>query len=197
MPFCFLPDLTRFTFGSACPPSGGCYRAHPPGQPLPNFQPLVSPQPSLPFACAIGQSDRSTCHWQVAQTVLWHPVFKGGEGDQGRQARAPLPTPVMPFCFLPDLPRVKFGSARPPLGGCYRARPPGQALPNFQPRGSPQPPLPCAYALGQSDRSTCHWQIAQTVLWHPVFGGGEGDPRRADLTLLPASSCSGAVSCRI
>ena len=51
------------------------------------------------------------------------------------------PTPVMPFVFLPNLTRVKFGSACPPLVRRDRARQPGQALPNFQPSGSPQPPL--------------------------------------------------------
>ena len=44
------------------------------------------PQPPLPFACALGQSDRSTCHWQVAQAVLWLPGFGGGAGVQRRQA---------------------------------------------------------------------------------------------------------------
>ena len=73
--------------------------------------------------------------------------------------------------FLPDLTRVKFGSACLPLGRRYRARPPRQALPNFHPIVSPQPPLPFAYALGQSDRSTCHWHVAQSVLWLSIFTG--------------------------
>ena len=74
------------------------------------------PQPPLPFACAPGQSDRSICHWQIAQTVLWHPVFAGGAGDERRKPPALLPTPALPFGFLPDLTRVKFGSACPALG---------------------------------------------------------------------------------
>ena len=40
-----------------------------PGQPLPNFQPAVSPQPPLPFACTLGQSNRSTRPWQNAQAL--------------------------------------------------------------------------------------------------------------------------------
>ena len=83
LPFRFLPDLTRVKFGSACPPLGRRYRAHPPGHALPNFQPIVSPHPPLPFAYALGPSDRSICHCQIAQRVLWLPAFAGGVGVKG------------------------------------------------------------------------------------------------------------------
>ena len=90
--FCFLPNLTRVKFGSACLPLGRRYRARPPRHARPNFQPSVSPQPPLPFACALGQSDRSTCHWQVEQAVLWHPFFMGGSG----KPRPPKEKPPQP-----------------------------------------------------------------------------------------------------
>ena len=116
------------------------------------------------------KSDRSTGQWQVAQAVLWHPVFTGGAGDPGRQPRA-QGSPVLSVCC----PNVCYALML--LAGfdtCQiRQRLPalGQVLPNFQPLVSPQPPLPFACALGQSDRSTCHWQVAQPVLSHPVFMG--------------------------
>ena len=100
------------------------------------------------------------------------------------------------FFFLPDLTRVKFGSACPPLGRCYRAHPPGQALPNFLPPGSPHPPCLTARAFRQSDRSTCHWQVAQTVLWHPALGGGAGDQMLGSGT-TPNIFLRPFVSCRI
>ena len=145
--------------------------------------------PRVKPGVAFGKSDRSACHWQVAQTVLWHPGFGGGAGGLllTRQQSPNLASTGQSTGFLPDLTRVKFGSARLPLGGCYRAPPPRRPLPNFQLIGSPQLPLPFAYALGQSDRSTCHWQVAQTVLWHPVFPGGDGDQGRPALIPLPAA----------
>ena len=133
---------------------------------LPDLTPVVSPHRlflaltlraigpiNLPLA---GRSDGPSA-----------PGFHGRCGcEPRRQAVASLPMPALSFCFLPDLTRVKSGSACPPLGRGYRAHPPGQALPNFQTPVSPQPHLPFACALGQSDRSTCHWQVDQTVLWH-------------------------------
>ena len=149
MPFCFLPDLTRVKFGSACPPLGRCYRVHPPGQALPNFQPAVSPQPPLPYGLrlqAIGPINLPLADCSDGPPA---PGFRGWCG--GSEATGSNTTPSlipMPFCFLPDLTRVKSGSARLPLGGCYRAHPPGQPLPNLRPSGSPQPPLPFACASG-------------------------------------------------
>ena len=145
---------------------------------------LDRPNRPFPTARAFGKSNRSTRPSQVAQTVLWHPAFRGGAGDLRWKTLTRLPTPVLPCCFLPDLTRVKFGSTCPPLGRCYRAHQPGQALPNFQAIGLPQPPLPFACALRQSDRSTCHWQVAQTVLWYPVFACGLTQPRVNGFNLL-------------
>ena len=47
---------------------------------------LDRPNPPWFPACASNQSDRSICHWQIDQTVLWHPNFTGGDGDQRRPA---------------------------------------------------------------------------------------------------------------
>ena len=231
-------------------------------------------------AYALGQSHRSICHWQIAQTALWLPVFAGGAGEPGRLVQTSLPMPAVPFCFLLDLTRVKFGSACPPWGRCCRIS---------QPVESPQPPFPCGLRLreigpinlplagrsdgplapgiqgrcerpgvtgcgatpnaccvlllfagfdtrqirqrppalrralqgapaqacaaefptggiaptalslrlrfGKSDRSTCHWQVAQAVLWLPTCKGGAGDPRRpamAQTAVSPSSARRGA-----
>ena len=116
------------------------------------------PNPPWLPACASSQSDRSICHWQIAQTVLWLPVFTGCAGDQRRVVSCFRRPPIL-LCFLPNLTRVKFGIA--PTALALRLR------------------------FGQSDRSTCHWQVAQTVLWPPTFMGGAGDPRRPALPPLP------------
>ena len=117
---------------------------------LPDFQPITSPQPPLPFRLrsrAIGPinlplADRGD--------GLLAPGFHGRCGcEPRRQAVASLPTPALSFCFLPDLTRVKFGSACLPVGGRYRAPPPRQPLPNFQPLVSPQPPFACGLRLQQ------------------------------------------------
>ena len=82
----------------------------------PWFPPRVKP------GVASNQSDRSTCHWQVAQTVLWHPVFTGGAGDQ----RRPAPAGALPLarlcrtasdprpCQRPVTPAQSFGRPPPP-----------------------------------------------------------------------------------
>ena len=153
MPCCFLPDLTGVKSGSACLPLGRRYSARPPGRRCRIYDHWYRPNPPFPTprvkpGVAFGKSDRSTCHWQVDQTVLWHQVFTGGAGVRDDWLCHHTQHPPIPFCFLPDLTRVKSGSACPPLGRRYSARPPGQALPNFQPQGSPQPPFPCACASG-------------------------------------------------
>ena len=52
--------------------------------------PTLSIAPTaLSLRLRFGKSDRSTCHWQVAQTVLWHPVFAGGAGRSGGLAQSP------------------------------------------------------------------------------------------------------------
>ena len=132
--------------------------------------------PPLPFACALGKSDGSTCHWQIAQTALWHPAFAGGAYDQRRQALPPLPAFSYALLFL-----AGFDTRQ------IRQRPPAlrRPLPNLRPLGSPQPLLPFACALEQSDRSTCHWQVDQTVRWHPVFAVSAGGPRRPALGPWP------------
>ena len=38
-----------------------------------------------------GKSDRSICHWQIAQTVLWLPTFKGGVGRLQQKGRSGCP----------------------------------------------------------------------------------------------------------
>ena len=161
--FFFLPDLTRVKFCSACPPLGRCYRALPPGQALPNFLPHGSPQPPLPYGSrlqAIGPIDLPLAGRSDGPLA---PGFRGRCGRSDAAALAPLPTSFCALRFLAGFDPCQIRQRLPALG---------QVLPNFQPLISPQPPLPFAYTLGQSDRSTCHWQVAQTVLWHPVFAGG-------------------------
>ena len=83
--------------------------------------------------------------WEIVWLYWFLPPYQRTK-SLACKAQRPL-TLVLPFGFLPDLTRVKFGSACPPLGKCYRARPPGQTLPDLRPSGSPQPPLPCGLRL--------------------------------------------------
>ena len=127
---------------------GRRYRARPPGQALPNLRaaslaptPLglrLAPQANRTDQPATGRSLRRSSGTRFSGAV------RVSRSDWLKHQSRPLP---MPFCFLPDLTRVKFGSTCPPLGGCYRAHQPGQALPNFQPVGLPQPPLPYGLRL--------------------------------------------------
>ena len=132
IPFCFLPDLTGVKFGSTCPPLAGAAE----------FRTVrIAPTPlSLRLAPPANQTDRPATgrllRWSSGSRlsrVVW-----AIRGDRVEHHSQRLPKS---FFLFPDLTRVKFGSARPPLGGCYGAHPPGHALPNFQPVVMPQPPL--------------------------------------------------------
>ena len=96
MPLCFLPDLTHVKSGSACPPLGRCYRAHPPGQALPNFQPPVSPQPPLPCACASGnRTDRPATGRSLRRSSGPRPSWavRATRGDRlYRHSHPPFPS---------------------------------------------------------------------------------------------------------
>ena len=159
-----MPDLTRVKSGSACPPLGRCYRAHPPGQALPNFQPSGSPQP--PLASGLRLQPIGPINLPLADCSDG-PLAPGFHGLRGRSEASGFMLPPPPYTplFLAKFDTRQIRQHLPALG---------QVLPNLRPSVSSQPPLPFARALGQSGRSTCHWQIAQTVLWHPTFGGGGG-----------------------
>ena len=122
VPFCFLPDLTRVKSGSACLPPGRVTQGAPARAGAAEFTGRLD-RPSPPFPApwvnpgvAFGKSDRSICHWQIAQAVLWLPFFAVGEGDDRRLFLCSYAsaTPFILFWFLPDLSRVKFGGARLP-----------------------------------------------------------------------------------
>ena len=100
-----------------------------------------------------------------------------GQGDGGLkigsfQSRACPILPEPSFPFLPRYAQSISGTRLPARhssdrgAGAFRANPQAGASPRHS-AVQAAPPLPSPKGLGQSDRSTCHWQIAQTVLWHP------------------------------
>ena len=114
-------------------------------------------------------------------------VWLQGNGQPGhhsnrRQNIGSPSIPLYPFLFPAKFDTRQFRQRLPA---------PWQRLANFQPSGLPRPPFPGTRAKPgvvhcQSDRSTCHWQVAQAVLWHPASAGGGGDPRTGSCPIIPA-----------
>ena len=105
-PHCFLPDLTSVKFGSACPPLGRCCRI---------YGPVGSPQLPFPCACASGNRTDQSATGRLLRRSSGTRFSQSVRVMTGNCSYASA-TPFILFWFLPDLTRVKFGSAYPPLG---------------------------------------------------------------------------------
>ena len=126
----------------------------------------------------LGQHIKSSAsHEHSRQLTLYPLIFLAGFDT--RQIRQRLPALVQALQGAPARPRAGRSSLKSPIGGFPGAHHPASRCRISKPRYRPNRPFPAprvkpGVAFGKSDRSTCHWQVVQTVLWHPVFGGLSG-----------------------
>ena len=88
-PHLFLAKFDACQIRQRLPALGQVLQGAPTRAGAAEFPTLSIAPTALSLRLRFGKSDRSTCHWQVAQTVLWHPVFAGGAGRSGGLAQSP------------------------------------------------------------------------------------------------------------